>query len=75
MGKNRTRRSHSQDLTFTDTTAGLLFDGRSAYTVIVTSGTCGAAINQGIKYLGQSVYSSVSNKGSRDGLSKSDHFV
>ena len=47
----------SNSLTFTDTTSGFLFNGRSAYTVLVTTGTCSAAIDQGRKYLGQSVYS------------------
>jgi uncharacterized protein (TIGR03437 family) len=47
----------SNSLTFTDTTSGFIFNGRSAYTVLVTSGTCSAAIDQGIEYLGQSVYS------------------
>jgi len=45
------------DLVFTDTTSGFLFNGRFAYTVIVTSGTCSAALDQGKTYLGQSVYS------------------
>ena len=47
----------SNSLTFTDTTSGFLFNGRSAYTVIVTSGSCSAAIDKGKTYLGQSVYS------------------
>ena len=77
MGKNRTRGSHSQDLTFTDTTSGLLFDGRSAYTVIVASGACSTVIDQlGMKTSVQSgVFGSVSNKGDTgDGLSNFIHF-
>ena len=47
----------SNSLTFTGTTSGFLFNGRSAYTVLVTSGTCSAASDKGKTYLGQSVYS------------------
>jgi hypothetical protein len=47
----------SNSLTFNDTTSGFVFNGRSAYTLIVTSGSCSASVDQGIKYLGQSVYS------------------
>ena len=47
----------SNSLTFVDRTSAFLFNGRSVSTVIVTSGTCSAAIDQGKTYLGQSVYS------------------
>jgi hypothetical protein len=44
-------------LTFTDATSGFLFNGRSAYTLLVTTGTCGAAADRSISFEGQSVYS------------------
>jgi hypothetical protein len=44
-------------LTFTNTTSGFVFNGRSAYTLRVTQGSCSAAADQGIAYQGKSVYS------------------
>jgi uncharacterized protein (TIGR03437 family) len=44
-------------LTFTNTTSGFVFNGRSAYTLRVTQGSCSAAADQSITYQGKSVYS------------------
>jgi uncharacterized protein (TIGR03437 family) len=44
-------------LTFTDTASGFIFNGRSAYTLRVTQGTCSAAADQSITFNGKSVYS------------------